>query len=66
MKIFFWAQIAGCASDRRHTQRVTSFPMGDLSPSRTGLKTAERKQDAPVNCTFIYKQNVTIKATLYI
>uniref|UniRef100_A0A336L231 CSON001896 protein n=1 Tax=Culicoides sonorensis TaxID=179676 RepID=A0A336L231_CULSO len=45
--IFFWAQIAGCASDRRNTQRVTSFPMGDMSPSRTGLKSAERKQDAP-------------------
>ncbi|XP_063701077.1 putative ferric-chelate reductase 1 homolog isoform X2 [Culicoides brevitarsis] len=39
--------IAGCASDRRTSQRVTSFPMTDMSPPRTGLKSTERAQDAP-------------------
>uniref|UniRef100_U5EVK0 Putative ferric-chelate reductase 1 n=1 Tax=Corethrella appendiculata TaxID=1370023 RepID=U5EVK0_9DIPT len=39
--------IAGCASDRRNVQRVTSFPMADMTPSRTSMSSGDRKQDAP-------------------
>ncbi|XP_037920288.1 putative ferric-chelate reductase 1 homolog isoform X2 [Hermetia illucens] len=38
--------IAGCASDRRATQRINSFPMSDMSPGRNNMK-MDRKQDAP-------------------
>lgn len=38
--------IAGCASDRRTSQRVNSFPMSDMSPGRGNSK-VDRKQDAP-------------------
>lgn len=38
--------IAGCASDRRSSQRVNSFPMSDMSPGRHNMK-MDRKQDAP-------------------
>lgn len=43
---FMWLQIAGCISDRSHTQRVNTFPMADITPSRNNMK--ERKLDAPV------------------
>lgn len=40
--------MAGCASDRHSSQRVSSFPMNDMSPSR-GSKSSERSQDAAVS-----------------
>ncbi|GAB0093620.1 Putative ferric-chelate reductase 1 homolog [Sergentomyia squamirostris] len=44
--IFLWAQIAGCASDRSNGQRITAFPMTDMTPSRSSMG-SERKQDSP-------------------
>ncbi|XP_058458577.1 putative ferric-chelate reductase 1 homolog isoform X2 [Malaya genurostris] len=38
--------IGGCVSERRNSQRVTSFPMADMTPSRTSMSSADRKQDA--------------------
>ncbi|XP_055626075.1 putative ferric-chelate reductase 1 homolog isoform X2 [Toxorhynchites rutilus septentrionalis] len=37
--------IGGCVSERR-SQRVTSFPMADMTPSRNSMSSGERKQDA--------------------
>uniref|UniRef100_A0A182KFZ1 Domon domain of stromal cell-derived receptor 2 n=1 Tax=Anopheles christyi TaxID=43041 RepID=A0A182KFZ1_9DIPT len=44
--IFSWIQIGGCVSERRSGQRVTSFPMADMTPSRNSMSSSERKQDA--------------------
>ncbi|XP_058125486.1 putative ferric-chelate reductase 1 homolog isoform X1 [Anopheles ziemanni] len=44
--IFSWVQIGGCVSERRSGQRVTSFPMADMTPSRNSMSSSERKQDA--------------------
>ncbi|XP_049298973.1 putative ferric-chelate reductase 1 homolog isoform X2 [Anopheles funestus] len=38
--------IGGCVSERRSGQRVTSFPMADMTPSRNSMSSSERKQDA--------------------
>ncbi|XP_055603210.1 putative ferric-chelate reductase 1 homolog isoform X2 [Uranotaenia lowii] len=38
--------IGGCVTDRRNSQRVTSFPMADMTPSRNSMSSGERKQDA--------------------
>ncbi|XP_058054768.1 putative ferric-chelate reductase 1 homolog isoform X2 [Anopheles bellator] len=38
--------IGGCFSERRSGQRVTSFPMADMTPSRNSMSSSERKQDA--------------------
>uniref|UniRef100_A0A1L8E3J5 Putative reeler domain protein n=1 Tax=Nyssomyia neivai TaxID=330878 RepID=A0A1L8E3J5_9DIPT len=42
----FVFSIAGCASDRASGQRITAFPMTDMTPSRSSMG-SERKQDAP-------------------
>ncbi|XP_055698466.1 putative ferric-chelate reductase 1 homolog isoform X2 [Phlebotomus papatasi] len=42
----FVFSIAGCASDRSSGQRITAFPMTDMTPSRSSMG-SERKQDAP-------------------
>ncbi|XP_065088018.1 putative ferric-chelate reductase 1 homolog isoform X1 [Ochlerotatus camptorhynchus] len=44
--IFSWIQIGGCVSERRNSQRVTSFPMADMTPSRNSMSSMDRKQDA--------------------
>uniref|UniRef100_A0A2M4A6W7 Putative domon domain of stromal cell-derived receptor 2 n=1 Tax=Anopheles triannulatus TaxID=58253 RepID=A0A2M4A6W7_9DIPT len=46
LSIFSWIQIGGCVSERRSGQRVTSFPMADMTPSRNSMSSSERKQDA--------------------
>lgn len=38
--------IGGCVSERRNSQRVTSFPMADMTPSRNSMSSMDRKQDA--------------------
>ncbi|XP_055528537.1 putative ferric-chelate reductase 1 homolog isoform X2 [Wyeomyia smithii] len=38
--------IGGCVSERRNGQRVTSFPMADMTPSRNSMSSGDRKQDA--------------------
>lgn len=38
--------IGGCVSERRNGQRVTSFPMADMTPSRNSMSSSDRKQDA--------------------
>ncbi|XP_055859170.1 putative ferric-chelate reductase 1 homolog isoform X2 [Episyrphus balteatus] len=38
--------VGGCMADRQISQRVNSFPMGDMSGNRNGIK-LERKMDAP-------------------
>lgn len=38
--------IGGCVSERRNSQRVTSFPMADMTPSRNSMSSSDRKQDA--------------------
>lgn len=38
--------VGGCMADRQMSQRVNSFPMGDMSGNRNGMK-LERKMDAP-------------------
>lgn len=38
--------IGGCVSERRNSQRVTSFPMADMTPSRNSMSSGDRKQDA--------------------
>lgn len=43
-------QIAGCVSDRSQQQRINTFPMSDITPTRGSAK--DRKMDAPV-CLYI-------------
>lgn len=42
--------IVGCISERQSGKRINSFPMKDITNSRTPLESAERKQDAPHSC----------------
>lgn len=46
--MFLWIQISGCVSERKGSQRVTSFPMGDINQSRSQM-IANTKQDSAVS-----------------
>lgn len=43
----FVLSCAGCISERENGKRVNSFPMKDISTSRSALNSIDRKQDAP-------------------
>lgn len=47
-----WLQIASIASERNNSKRVNSFPMKDMTNSRSPLHSPERKQDSPVSLCF--------------
>lgn len=42
--------VAGCISERQSGTRINSFPMKEMSNSRSPLASAERKQEAPHSC----------------
>lgn len=42
--------IAGCISERQSSKRINSFPMKEISNSRSPLASAERRQEAPHSC----------------
>jgi hypothetical protein len=44
-----WLQIASIASERNNGKRVNSFPMKEMTNSRSPLHSPERKQDSPVS-----------------
>lgn len=45
-------QIASIASERNNSKRVNSFPMKEMTNSRSPLHSPERKQDSPVSLCF--------------
>ncbi|KAK7790342.1 hypothetical protein R5R35_006853 [Gryllus longicercus] len=42
--------VAGCISERQSSKRINSFPLKEMSSSRTPLSSAERRQEAPHAC----------------